>query len=111
MTKIIENKINILETNSNVFFATLICCIAICFSTYMFFLGSAFLGGVERQEISRQFEITNNAVHSLETQYLALRNSVNEEYVKSQGFVSASENKTRYISLSEASTALTLNTR
>jgi hypothetical protein len=113
MTKAIQNKIDIIGNNNRVVFITVVSCLFLCFSAYMFFVGGAFLGGIERQEISRQFEITSNSVHSLETEYLALRNSINDEYVKSQGFVAVAENNTKYISLANDNTSgvLTLNTR
>ena len=113
MTKAIQNKINIIENNDRMIFMTLVNCLFLSLFAYMFFVGGAFLGGVERQEIARQFDITSNSVHSLETQYLALRNSINDDYVKGQGFVAATENKTKYISLAnnDSSGALTVNIR
>ena len=113
MTNAIQKKINIIENNDKVIFITLFSCLMLCLTTYLFFVTGAFLNGIERQEISRQYEITINSIHSLETEYLALRNSIDDGYVKNQGFVTVTENKTKYISLINDSTsgALTLNTR
>ena len=112
MTKTIQSKLNMLD-NNRVIFITLAACVFFSFSTYIFFVGSALLSGVERQEISRQFELTGNSVHSLEVEYLTLRNSINDDYVKSQGFVAAVASKTKYISMAVSDTAdvLTMNTR
>ena len=108
MTNRIQSKILAIEDQSRVIFYTLAVCVLVGIGLYLSLLAGTFMGGVERQELTRQTEILHTSIQELEAKYLAINNKIDIDYAKAQGFVAV--NNTEYLTVkSDANSNLTLN--
>ena len=110
MTNKIQNKIYAIEDQSRTIFFTLATGVVLSIGLYLFLLTGTFMGGVERQELSRQASLLRGQIQDLESRYVTLNNKIDVDFAKNQGFVAVNNANTEYIALnSSADKSLTLN--
>jgi hypothetical protein len=86
MTKVIVNNLNSIYSYKERIFKILVVGIAICALSYAYLLHGAIKNVVEREKISKASQTISGKINELESNYFAIKNTVDIELAHAKGF-------------------------
>jgi len=109
VAQILQKQIGKIEYTEKKIFWSLFSISAIFIIFYGYFLNSAMMNAVSRQNMEKEITILSSNVNTMEFQYLNLKNSVTLDLAKTKGFVAVSSDKFAVIDSAQKNLSLSIN--